>query len=125
MRQILSGCALTQVLWLRCLRLLFLTFWSLVLVLHIRNPPPSPFSLAAGRPGRGPQAVARETLGAGLANGIYDEPESPNEGACSRHMMRGVFTIYDEPRSPHEATCLGYMMSLNRPTGEGVCVYDI
>ena len=29
MRQILSGCALTQVLWLRCLGLLFLTFWSL------------------------------------------------------------------------------------------------
>ena len=36
---------------------------------------------------------------------LFDEPESPNEGACLRYMMnrhrpmRGVFQIYDEPES--------------------------
>ena len=48
------------------------------------------FSLAAGRPGRGPQAAAREKLGAGLAKDIYDELESPNEGACLRHIEECV-----------------------------------
>ena len=96
--------------------------WSLILrspgplvsgpqVLHVRNPSGLFFSLAAGRPGRGPQAAARDKLGAGLANEIYDEPESPNEGACLRHMTRSVFRIYDEPESPN--------------TGRFVCVLKI
>ena len=55
----------------------------------------------------------------GLENEIYDEPESPNEGASLGHMMRGVFKICDEPRSPHEGAWLGYMMNLNRPRGGG------
>ena len=33
---------------------------------------------------------------------IYDEPESPHDGA--------VFKIHDEPESPIDGVCLGYMM---------------
>ena len=40
------------------------------LVLRVRNPLRP---LGAGRQGRGPQAVAREKLGAGLANENYDD----------------------------------------------------
>ena len=39
---------------------------------------------------------------------IYDEPESPNDGACLRCMMKpesphegAVFRISDEPKSPN------------------------
>ena len=39
------------------------------------------FGLAARRPGRGPQAAAREKLG-GLPHDIYDEPESPMLKTC-------------------------------------------
>ena len=39
---------------------------------------------------------------------MYDEPESPHEGA--------VFKIYDEPKSPNEGggACLRYMMNRKR-----------
>ena len=43
------------------------------LVLRLPNFLRSFFSLAAGRPGREPQAAARKNVGVGLANEIYDE----------------------------------------------------
>ena len=54
---------------------------------------------------------------------IYGEPESPNEGACSRLFKiydepespteGGVFKIYDEPESPNDPSCLRRMMNRN------------
>ena len=47
---------------------------------------------------------------------IYDEPDSPHESACLRHMvsrnrqMRGMFSMYDEPESPNEGACSRYLM---------------
>ena len=46
---------------------------------------------------------------------LYDEPESPSEGACLRDMMNrnrqssGQFKIYDEPDSPNEGACFRYL----------------
>ena len=37
---------------------------------------------------------------------IYDEPESPNERACLRYMMK--------TESPNEGPCLRHMMNRNR-----------
>ena len=57
---------------------------------------------------------------------IYDEPESPNEGACLRYMMKrnrqitGQFTIYDEPKSPNEGARLRCLMKRNRQVREHV-----
>ena len=44
---------------------------------------------------------------------IYDEPETPNHGACLRYMMNRAFNIYDESKSPHEGACLRYVMNRN------------
>ena len=47
---------------------------------------------------------------------IYDEPESPNEGACLRYMMK------DEAEARNEGACLTkYMMSRNRQM-RGACL---
>ena len=48
-----------------------------------------------------------------------DEPESPNQGARLRQMMRRVLETCDEPWSPNEEACLAYMMNLNHPIGGG------
>ena len=54
---------------------------------------------------------------------MYDEPESPNEGAFLRYMMNRnrqirrqfkIHDIYDETESPNEGACLRYMMNRNR-----------
>ena len=45
---------------------------------------------------------------------MHDEPESPNEGACSRCMMNrnrqttGQFKIYDDPEPPNEGRVSGF-----------------
>ena len=57
----------------------------------------------------------------------YEEPESPNEGACVRYMMNpnrqmggGVGRVSD-PESPNEgAACVRYMMNRNRQMKGGV-----
>ena len=51
---------------------------------------------------------------------VYDEPESPDEGACLRCMLirnghtRGVLKMYDESESSNEGAYLGYVMNLPR-----------
>ena len=82
------------------------------------------FGLAAGRPSRGPRPV--KSWGAVLANEIYDEPESPNQGACLRHMMRGVFKtsifgVILGQRTNHGHHCALY---LQQHDGVGVNFHD-